>query len=116
MNLFKRWLKKREDKKESGLNKQVARQEVENEWIDIPEYISIDPKEELLVSLVVTAIAADDAPNSQFRIKKIYQKNPEAKLVSLITASIAAGEEKYSQFIIKKISKKRQEEHDVTKI
>ncbi|MCB5953291.1 hypothetical protein LI951_14550 [Enterococcus sp. BWT-B8] len=76
------------------------------EWEAVPPYIEASAEDYELVSLIVTAIATGDQPESQFVVKKILQRNPEAKLVSLIATSIAAGTNESSQFVIRKIVKK----------
>lgn len=78
-----------------------------DEWEAIPAYIAADPADYQLVSVIATAIAAGDRPDSQFVVKNIYQANPEAKEVSLIAASLAAGALEDSQFVVKRIHKKR---------
>ncbi|CZR10006.1 hypothetical protein [Trichococcus ilyis] len=75
-----------------------------NDLIEIPAFIPTDPNEYELVSVIATAIAAGDHPKSQFVVKNIMKRNPEAHLVSLISASIAAGAMPESKFVVKKIS------------
>lgn len=78
-----------------------------NEWEPVPAYIEAEPADYELVSVIATAIAAGDRPDSQFVVKKIYQRNPEARAVSLIAASLAAGALDDSQFVVKSIHQKR---------
>ncbi len=66
----------------------------------------VPPEDYDLVSVIATAIAAGDRPDSQFIIKSIKQKNPEVILTSVIAASIMAGESQQSQFIVKNIKEK----------
>ena len=80
---------------------------VSEEWQELPFYVTADVPEKELVTVVATAIAAGDQPNSQFVVKKIQVKNPEAQLVSLIATSIAAGDQPDSQFIVKKIYQRK---------
>lgn len=75
-----------------------------NDLIEIPAFIPTDPNEYELVSVIATAIAAGDHPKSQFVVKNIMKRNPEAHLVSLISASLAAGTMPESKFVVKKIS------------
>lgn len=51
--------------------------------------------------------AAGDRPNSQFKVKRILKRNPEAITVSLIASSIAAGVYPESQFRVTSIYCKR---------
>ena len=74
-------------------------------WKAVPAYIEASEEEYQLVSLIATAIAAGDQPKSQFVVKKVMQRNPEAKLVSIIASSLAAGLNEKSQFVIRRINK-----------
>ncbi|OJG15888.1 hypothetical protein RU96_GL001865 [Enterococcus canintestini] len=73
---------------------------------EVPAYIETDAKNYELVSVIAAAIMAGEQTDSQFVVKKILERNPEAQLVSVIAASIAAGEQADSQMIVKKIIKK----------
>lgn len=73
----------------------------------LPAYIEASPEEYSLVSLIAASVAAEDRPDSQFVVKKIFQRNPEAKEVSLLAASLATGMNEDSQFIVRKIAKKK---------
>ncbi|MBO0449276.1 hypothetical protein JZO76_06950 [Enterococcus sp. MJM12] len=75
-------------------------------WQEVPAYIETDPKNYELVSVIASAIMAGEQSDSQFVVKRILERNPEAKLVSIISASIAAGEQEDSQLTVKKIMKK----------
>ena len=82
----------------------VSASEPVNDLIEIPAFIPTDPNEYELVSVIATAIAAGDHPKSQFVVKNIMKRNPEAHLVSLISASLAAGTMPESKFVVRKIS------------
>ncbi|BCA86731.1 hypothetical protein EsVE80_22540 [Enterococcus saigonensis] len=75
-------------------------------WQEVPAYIETDSKNYELVSVIASAIMAGDKSDSQFVVKRILERNPEAELVSIISASIAAGEQEDSQLTVKKIMKK----------
>lgn len=79
-----------------------------SEWEELPAFVEADPAEYELVSVVATAIAAGERPDSKFIVKKILKRNPEAKIVSLVAASLAAGAIDDCQLVVKKISKKKQ--------
>lgn len=81
--------------------------DLSQEWTVLSPYIAADPEEYALVSVIATSLAAGEQPDTQFKIKKILKRNPEAKLVSLVAASLAAGALDDSQFIVKKIAKKK---------
>lgn len=90
-----------DNKPENNLNSFQA------EWEPIPAFISADKSDYQLVSVIATAVAAGDYPDSQFVVKKILQRNPEALKVSLIAASIAAGESSDCQLTVKNIYQKK---------
>ena len=73
---------------------------------NLPGFIETDSSEYQLVSVIASAIAAGDNPDSTFNIKRILKRNPEVSLVSAIAVSIAAGDSPESQFLVQKIQKK----------
>ena len=107
MGLFKSLFKKEQHTQDTEINESVIQREADNlekRWIDIPAYIPAEPKEYQLVSIVATAIAAGEFPESRFVIKKI-------------AASIAAELSEESQLVVKRISKQNlEEDHYVTQI
>ncbi|MEO1770077.1 hypothetical protein [Candidatus Enterococcus ferrettii] len=111
MSLFDKFFKK--DK--TGKTSQQTAKSVDKEspakdnevWEELPGFIDTDSEDYQLVSLIATAIATGDQPDSQFVVKRILKRNPEAKQVSLIVASIAAGAHPESQLSIRKISKRK---------
>ena len=115
MGLFKSLFKKEQHTQDTEINESVIQREADNlekRWIDIPAYIPAQ-----LVSIVATAIAAGEFPESRFVIKKIAKRNPEAKEVAIIAASIAAELSEESQLVVKRISKQNlEEDHYVTQI
>ncbi|MGT2828374.1 hypothetical protein AB6M97_05125 [Streptococcus hillyeri] len=72
-------------------------------WEPVPGFIPADKEDYELVSVIATAIAAGDYPDSQFKVTRIMQRNPEALTVSLIASSIAAGDYPDSQLTVKSI-------------
>ena len=76
---------------------------------DIPGFIETDQSEYELVSVITSAVAAGDNPDSSFEIKKILKRNPEVTLVSTIALAVAAGDNPDSQFTINKIQAKKSE-------
>ena len=79
----------------------------ESEYENIPGFIETDQSEYELVSVVASAVAAGDNPDSTFTIKKILKRNPEVTLVSAIALSLAAGDSPDSQFTIQSIKKRK---------
>nr|WP_319216557.1 hypothetical protein [uncultured Trichococcus sp.] len=105
MIFFKGFFGKKDTKEpESVPSATVGASEPVNDLIEIPAFIPTDPNEYELVSVIATAIAAGDHPKSQFVVKNIMKRNPEAHLVSLISASLAAGTMPESKFVVRKIS------------
>ena len=88
MGLFARLFKKSEPHQEitKTSSETLDDNESEMKWKAVPAYIEASEEEYQLVSLIATAIAAGDQPKSQFVVKKVMQRNPEAKLkrVSLL--------------------------------
>lgn len=112
MNIIERLFKKAH-KKDSLSNKddkitvsRISDSTSSEKWEELPAYIPAAPEDYQTVSLIATALAAEYYPKSQFRIKKIEERNPEVKLVALISSCIGAGNADYSQLTIKKVSKK----------
>lgn len=76
-------------------------------WDPVPGFIPANKEDYELVSVIATAIAAGDYPDSQFKVTRIMQRNPEALTVSLIASSIAAGDYPDSQLAVKSIYTKK---------
>lgn len=58
-------------------------------WMNLPMYVQASPVEEQLLSVIVTAIAAENSIKSRFEIKKTLVRNPEVIHVSAIAAALA---------------------------
>lgn len=80
---------------------------MDSSWQEVPFYLESEPEERELVAVIATAIAAGDAPESEFQVKRVLKKNPEAQLVATIVTAIAAGDAPASQFQVKKIYRKK---------
>lgn len=107
MQFFQKWFKhsKKEKLEESStLNSEIK---PSDNWEKIPAYIPADKSDYKKVTLIASAIAASNRPNSQFKFKRILKRNPEAITVSLIASSIAAGVYPESQFRVTSIYCKR---------
>ncbi|WP_416207877.1 hypothetical protein [Enterococcus sp. HY326] len=78
-----------------------------NSFEALPAFIPTSPEEYQLVSVIATAIAAGENSDSQFVVKTILKRNPEARTVALIAASLAAEAAEDSQLIVKTIQKKK---------
>ena len=72
---------------DTEINESVIQREADNlekRWIDIPAYIPAEPKEYQLVSIVATAIAAGEFPESRFVIKKSQNEIQKQKKLPLL--------------------------------
>ncbi|MEI5991808.1 hypothetical protein A5881_003347 [Enterococcus termitis] len=107
MGLFERLFNK--EKAEMKTEEQLLFSTIEEkeEWQEIAGYIPVDSTEYQFVSLIATAIAAGNQPESEFVVKRISKRNPEAQLVSVIATSIASADHTKSQFVIQSIKEKR---------
>lgn len=76
-------------------------------WEKLPTYIDVEEADKELVSVIAASIAAGDAPESEFRVKKVQQRNPEAVEVALIASSIAASEYEDSHWVVRNVYKKK---------
>lgn len=79
----------------------------DTQWEPIPAYIDANPEEYELVSVIATAIASGDQPDSEFVIKNIQVRNPEARVVSIIAASLAAEYSEDSKLVVRSIQRKK---------
>ncbi|MGM0213683.1 hypothetical protein [Enterococcus sp. AZ109] len=111
MSIFDKFFKRTQDSQESSVDVKPPIKSVEIKdnanWEELPAHVEADAKDYELVSVIATAIATGDQPESQFVVKKIMKRNPEAQLVSVIAASLAAGSSEDSQLSIRKISKRQ---------
>lgn len=113
MGLFQRLFGKKTvasdtvNKKQPVAIKEPSPEVAVSQWKEVPFYVESEASEQELVATIATAIAAGDAPESQFQVKKVLKKNPEAQLVATIATAIAAGDAPASQFQVKKIYQKK---------
>lgn len=106
MGLFSRLFTKESEEIKTEHN-QIQPIEEDSEWQKIAGYIPVEREEYELVSVIATAIAAGDQPDSSFTIKRIMKRNPEAELVSVIASSIASADKPESQFVVRSIQEKK---------
>lgn len=78
----------------------------EENWQPLPEYIDADLEERKIASVIATAIAAGDQPESQFVVRRVQKRNPEFTLVAVMATLLAAETQDNSQWAVKKILKK----------
>lgn len=79
----------------------------QDDWELLPGYIPAEPEDTRLVTLIASSIATGDQPESEFRVKKIWQRNPEVVTVSLIATSIASIDRPDSQLVVKSVYRKK---------
>lgn len=76
------------------------------QWVDVPAFIpETDDAARKRVSVISTAIAAGDRPESEFKVTRVDSLNPEYKRVSLIAASIAANDRPESSMTCVRVRK-----------
>jgi len=114
MKLFKRLFGKEQDRvnkkaeKISNTSKpSETTAESTDQWKEVPAFIAASPDDYEKVSVIATAIASGDSPESRFVIKRILQRNPEAREVAIIATSIAAEASDNSLMVVKNIKKKK---------
>ena len=78
-----------------------------DEWELVPAYVSAPEGERAIPSVIATAIAAGDRPDSEFVVKSVEVVNPEARLVSVIACAIAAGDRPESEFVVRNVYRKK---------
>ncbi|MGT2958508.1 hypothetical protein A9Q68_06705 [Streptococcus bovimastitidis] len=78
-----------------------------DDWELLPGYIPAEPEDTRLVTLIASSIAASDQSESEFKVKKIWQRNPEVVTVSLIATSIASIDRPDSQLVVKSVYRKK---------
>ncbi|KAF1300529.1 hypothetical protein [Enterococcus sp. JM9B] len=109
MRLFKRLFGKSQESENAPIESVLEEKTADDEqWEPVPAFIEADAADYQLVSVIATAIAAGDHPESQFAVKRIMQRNPEARTVSIIAASLAAEIKEESQLVVTSISRKKQ--------
>lgn len=107
MGIFQRLFGKTNDKTDEEIPKSTFENRENSDWELLPGYVLADPNDVTLVSLIASSIASGDKPDSEFNIKKIWQRNPEVVMVSLIATSIASIERPNSQLVVKSIYRKK---------
>lgn len=77
-------------------------------WVDVPPFVDMEQGEErTLVSVLASAIAAGDRPQSSFEILRVGRENPEYRRVAVISAAIAAADRPSSSFRCVRIRRRR---------
>ena len=99
--------RRRAEEAESQAQAQAQQAAFEAEWEPVAAYVDADPEEALEVSVIASALAAANYPDSQFVVKRVLKRNPEATTVSVIASAIAAGDAPDSQWAVKHIYQKR---------
>lgn len=105
MSLFKRLFGKKQEESQTIVTNEKQKDEL-SVWRELPGYLPVDKDEYELVSVIATAIAAGDQPDSQFIVKRIVKRNPEVQIVSAIATAIAAGDQPNSHYRVTSIKEK----------
>ncbi|MDR2832332.1 MAG: hypothetical protein LBV67_01295 [Streptococcaceae bacterium] len=106
MSLFGSLFKKKK-KDVLPIPDETSKVKIDDEWEDLPAFIETNPEEYELVSVIATAIAAGDKPESQFVVKNIKVRNPEVRTVSIIASALASEMTDGANLSIKRIAQKR---------
>lgn len=72
---------------------------------DIDFTLPIDEEEKEIVSVIVSAIAAEHYTGKQFRIKEISRIDTDKEIAAAIVGTIAANEKPNSNFVLRKIER-----------
>ena len=107
MELLRRLFGGRRRAEEAESQAQAQQAAFEAEWEPMAAYVAADSEEALEVSVIASALAAANYPDSQFVVKRVLKRNPEATTVSVIASAIAAGDAPDSQWAVKHIYQKR---------
>lgn len=76
------------------------------DYVSLPAYIPVSAEEKKLVTLVASAIAAGEHPDTKLAVKNIQKKNPEAKKIALAAVSLMAYDSPGKQYRVTSIQKK----------
>lgn len=106
MSFFNFWRNKKKEIPEKKMNTALPQNEKKTTWKAITLYVEADFRDFQLVSIITSAIAANDDPKSEFVVKKIVQINPRVKEIALIMASVATGDEAQKYYVVKNIKEK----------
>ncbi|MBE9909423.1 hypothetical protein [Enterococcus casseliflavus] len=106
MSFLNFWRNTKKEIPEKKMNTAFPQKDQKTTWKAIPLYIEADFRDFQLVSIITSAIAANDYPKSEFVVKKIVQANPRVKEIALIMASIATEDETQKYYVIKNIKEK----------
>lgn len=76
-------------------------------WELVEPYVPAEPGQGRVASVIASAIAAGDAPDSEFVVRSVKVPNPEARLVTLIAGAIATGDRPESTMVVKRVFRKK---------
>ena len=110
MELFKRLFGGKAAKQAEEKAKLEAEQAAfDAEWQPLDAFVPAKEEDVTLVSVIASALAARDYPESEFKVTRVLERSSEATTVSVIAAAIAAGASTDSQLVVKNIYQKRGE-------
>ena len=79
----------------------------DDEWELVPAFVPVPEDERAIPSVIATAIAAGDRPDSEFTVTSVETVNPEARLVTVIATAIAAGDRPESEFVVRRVYRRK---------
>lgn len=112
MGFFDIFRKKAEPKVQEAENKSlnINTNSVPKHNLDVDMTLEVTEEEKELVSVIASAIASGDNPDSSFRIKSIKRIDVDKEIAAAIVAAVAAGDNPNASFrlrSIKEISKNK---------
>ena len=78
-----------------------------DEWELVEAYVPVEASERTIPSVIATAIAAGDRPESEFVVRSVEKPNPEARRVAVIATAIAAGDRPESEFVVRRVYRRK---------
>lgn len=76
-------------------------------WELVLANVATTPAQRVIPSIVATAIAAAERPDSEFVVRRVEVANPEARRVAIIATAIAAGDKPESEFVVRRVLRKK---------
>lgn len=93
---------------ETNKSPAVSETELQN-FFPIEPYIEATYEENKLISIITVSTVGGDFSNSEYIVKRVLKRNPEAKKIGIIVASLATSESKESTLLVKSIKKRKED-------
>lgn len=111
MGLFS-WLRERRDTPTLTADAKLddmleTHAEDDDMWEPLDFYAPVPHDEQLIPSIIASALAAETHPESQFVVKHVEVAQREAHIVACIATALAAGDAPDSQFVVRRMYRKK---------